>query len=111
MVFALVAAAVLIVLSLVALGASTRSIVLSVGAFLAGIALLGPFVLTRFDLYAATRDARRGLRDPLPPRTARAGAARRRDRDEDLPGRAPAAARRADVAARGPAGGAARRSR
>src|SRR6478609_2464819 len=54
MVIALVAAAVLIVLSLVALGASTLNIMLSVVAFLAGIALLGPFVLTRFDLYAAT---------------------------------------------------------
>ena len=54
MVFALIAAAVLIVLSLVALGGSTLNIVLSVAAFLAGVALLGPFVLTRFDLYAAT---------------------------------------------------------
>ena len=54
MVIALIAAAVLIVLSLVALGGSTLEIVLSVAAFLAGVALLGPFVLTRFDLYAAT---------------------------------------------------------
>ena len=34
-----------------------------VGAFLAGIALLGPFVLTRFDLYRRHRDARGDLRD------------------------------------------------
>jgi len=53
MVMALIAAAVLIVLSLVALGGSTTNIVASVAAFLAGVALLGPFVLTRFDLYAA----------------------------------------------------------
>jgi hypothetical protein len=53
MVAALVASAVLIVLTLVALGGSTRDIVLAVAAFLAGVALLGPFVLTRFDLYAA----------------------------------------------------------
>jgi hypothetical protein len=54
MVMSLIATAVLIVLSLVALGGSTVNIVLSVAAFLAGVALLGPFVLTRFDLYAAT---------------------------------------------------------
>jgi uncharacterized membrane protein len=54
MVVALIAAAVLIVLSLVVLGGSTTNIVVSVAAFLAGVALLGPFVLTRFDLYAAT---------------------------------------------------------
>ena len=54
MVIGLIAAAVLIVLSLVALGGSTLEILLSVAAFLAGVALLGPFVLTRFDLYAAT---------------------------------------------------------
>lgn len=53
MVTALTVAAVLIVLSLVALRASTLNILLSVGAFLTGVALLGPFVLTRFDLYAA----------------------------------------------------------
>jgi hypothetical protein len=53
MVFALAAAAVLIVLSLVAVGGSTLDIVLSLAAFLAGVALLGPFVLTRFDIYAA----------------------------------------------------------
>ena len=53
MVFALAAASVLIVLSLEALGTSTVRIMLSVAAFLAGTALLGPFVLTRFDLYAA----------------------------------------------------------
>jgi hypothetical protein len=53
MVAALIAAAVLIVLSLAVLSASTLEILLAVGAFLAGVALLGPFVLTRFDLYAA----------------------------------------------------------
>ncbi len=53
MMFALAAACVLIVLALEALQASTRRVALSVGAFLAGIVLLGPFVLTRFDLYAA----------------------------------------------------------
>ena len=54
MVIGLIAAAVLIVLSLVALGGSTLEILLSVAAFLAGVVLLGPFVLTRFDLYAGT---------------------------------------------------------
>ena len=54
MIFSLAAAAVLIVLSLVTLGASTRRIVLSVGAFLTGTALLGSFILTRFDIFAAT---------------------------------------------------------
>ena len=54
MIFTLAAAAVLIVLSLVAIGGSTLNIVLSVATFLAGVALLGPFVLTRFDLYAAS---------------------------------------------------------
>ncbi len=54
MVVALAVASVLILLSLEALKASDRRDALSVGAFLAGIALLGPFVLTRFDLYAAT---------------------------------------------------------
>ena len=53
MVIALIAAAVLIALALIALGGSTPHIVLSVVAFLVGVALLGPFVLTRFDLYAA----------------------------------------------------------
>ena len=53
MVFALALATVLIVLSLDALRASTGRVVLAVGAFLAGVALLGPFVMTRFDLYAA----------------------------------------------------------
>ena len=47
-----------------------------------------------------------GLRDPVPPASARAGAARGRDRDEDLPGRAPAAARGAHMEARGEARGA-----
>ena len=53
MVFALVAASVLIVFSLRALQASGARIALSVGAFLVAITVLGPFVLTRFDLYAA----------------------------------------------------------
>jgi hypothetical protein len=53
MVAMLVLAAVLVVLSLVALDASTGRIVLSVGALLVGTALLGPFILTRFDIYAA----------------------------------------------------------
>ena len=47
-----------------------------------------------------------GLRDPVPPASARSGAARGRDRDEDLPGRAPAAARGAHLEARGEARGA-----
>jgi len=53
MIFALALAAVLIVLSLAALGASALRMVLAVGVFLTGIAVLGPFLLTRFDLYAA----------------------------------------------------------
>ena len=53
MVFALAASSVLIVLSLEALRASTGRVAVSVGVFLVGTALLGPFVLTRFDLYAA----------------------------------------------------------
>ena len=53
MVVALVATSVLMVLSLRALGASGARSALSVGAFLVGVLLLGPFVLTRFDLYAA----------------------------------------------------------
>lgn len=53
MVLALAFASILTVLSLEALGAFSRRVVVSVGAFLAGTALLGPFVLTRFDLYAA----------------------------------------------------------
>lgn len=44
---------VLIVLSLQALRASTGRIVFSVGSFLVGCGLLGSFILTRFDLYAA----------------------------------------------------------
>lgn len=53
MLLVLVAVAVLIVLSLEALRASAPHVAASVGAFLVGVALLGPFVLTRFDLYAA----------------------------------------------------------
>ena len=54
MIAALVVAAVLVVLSLAALRASPRRIVLAVGAFLTGTALLGSFILTRFDIFAAT---------------------------------------------------------
>jgi hypothetical protein len=53
MLVALAVAASLIVFSLDALGASAGRMALSVGSFLLGIVLLGPFVLTRFDLYAA----------------------------------------------------------
>jgi hypothetical protein len=54
MIAVLAAAAALIVLSLAALRASPRRIALSVGAFLVGTALLGPFILTRFDIFATT---------------------------------------------------------
>jgi len=54
MVFALAAASALIVLSLGALGASLRHQALSLGALWAGTALLGPFLMTRFDVFAAT---------------------------------------------------------
>lgn len=53
MVLALAAASVLIVVALAALQATVARTLLSVGAFLVGTAVLGPFVLTRFDLYAA----------------------------------------------------------
>jgi hypothetical protein len=53
MILALAVASALVVLSLDALGASTGRVVLSLGAFWAGTALLGPFVLTRFDIFAA----------------------------------------------------------
>lgn len=53
MALGLIAAAVLIVLSLIALRASIANVVFSVIAFLLGVTLLGPFVLTRFDIYAA----------------------------------------------------------
>ena len=49
----LAAICVLIALSLQALRASTRRILLAFGAFALGAGLLGPFILTRFDLYAA----------------------------------------------------------
>jgi hypothetical protein len=52
MIAALAASSVLIVLSLRRIGASTRRVASGVGAFLLGVALLGPFVLTRFDLLA-----------------------------------------------------------
>jgi hypothetical protein len=53
MIFALAAASTLIVVSLEALGASTWRMVLSLGAFWGGTALLGPFLMTRFDIFAA----------------------------------------------------------
>jgi uncharacterized membrane protein len=53
MLVALVAIAILLVFSLEALQASAPRIAASVGALLLGVSLLGPFVLTRFDLYAA----------------------------------------------------------
>ena len=53
MVFAFAGCSVLIVVALGALRASTARVVGSVGAFWAGIALLGPFLLTRFDLFSA----------------------------------------------------------
>jgi hypothetical protein len=54
MLAALAAASAFVVVALRALGASDRRIALSVASFLAGIAILGPFLLTRFDLYAAS---------------------------------------------------------
>jgi hypothetical protein len=53
MLVAIAVIAVLLVLSLEALEASVVRVAASVGAFLLGAVLLGPFVLTRFDLYAA----------------------------------------------------------
>lgn len=53
MVVALAVASCLIVVSLRALEASPRRVVFAVASFLTGVILLGPFVLTRFDLYAA----------------------------------------------------------
>jgi hypothetical protein len=53
MIFALAAASALIVISLEALRASTQRLALALGAFWAGLALLGPFLLTRFDVFAA----------------------------------------------------------
>lgn len=53
MLVALAVVCVLIVISLRALRASPGRVAFSVGAFLAGVILLGPFILTRFDLYAA----------------------------------------------------------
>jgi uncharacterized membrane protein len=53
MLVALAALAALLVVSLDALDASAPRVAASVSAFLLGVALLGPFVLTRFDLYAA----------------------------------------------------------
>ena len=53
MLASLAAIAVLLVLALQALRASPLRLAASVGVFLLGVAVLGPFVLTRFDLYAA----------------------------------------------------------
>jgi hypothetical protein len=52
-VISLAGLAALLVLSLEALQAPAVRVAGSVGALLLGIALLGPFVLTRFDIYAA----------------------------------------------------------
>jgi len=52
MIFALAVAAALVVIALAALGAGTRRTLLSVGAVLTGTALLGPFIMTRFDIFA-----------------------------------------------------------
>ena len=54
MIFSLAAASVLIVISLQALRAPTRRLAFSLGAFWGGLALLGPFLMTRFDIFAAT---------------------------------------------------------
>jgi hypothetical protein len=54
MIFSLAAASVLIVISLQALRASTWRVALSLAAFWGGLALLGPFLMTRFDIFAAT---------------------------------------------------------
>ncbi len=53
MTIALGVAAALLVLTLGGLSASAKRTAFAVGSFLGGIALLGPFVLTRFDIYAA----------------------------------------------------------
>lgn len=53
MIVALAVASCLIVVSLRALRASPARVVFAVASFLLGVVLLGPFVLTRFDLYAA----------------------------------------------------------
>ena len=53
MIFAFAGASVLVVLSLDAQSVATVRIVASVIAFWCGIALLGPFLMTRFDLFAA----------------------------------------------------------
>ena len=54
MILSLAGASALIVFSLAALGTSTARIGLSLGCFWGGLALLGPFLMTRFDLFAAT---------------------------------------------------------
>ena len=53
MIFAFAGCSLLIVVSLGALGTATVRIAGSVVAFWVGIALLGPFLMTRFDLFAA----------------------------------------------------------
>lgn len=53
MLIALAVAASLIVVALRALPASPGRVVFAVASFLTGVILLGPFVLTRFDLFAA----------------------------------------------------------
>jgi hypothetical protein len=54
MIFSLAAASVLIVISLQALRAPAWRTALSLVAFWGGLALLGPFLMTRFDIFAAT---------------------------------------------------------
>ena len=53
MLAALALSCLLVVVSLRAVRASTPRALFSVGAFLVGTVFLGPFILTRFDLYAA----------------------------------------------------------
>src|SRR6185436_5412051 len=53
MVLSLAALALLVVISLVMLGASHARAAAGAGLVLAGFVALGPFVLSRFDLYAA----------------------------------------------------------
>jgi len=53
MIFAFAGCSALLVLSLGVLGSTTARIVGAVVAFWVGIALLGPFLMTRFDLFAA----------------------------------------------------------
>ena len=98
MIFSLAGASALIVLSLAALGTSTARIALSLGCFWGGLALLGPFLMTRFDLFAAMVTLGAVCAILYRRRAPRARPARARDRDEDLPCRARAAPRSAGSA-------------